>query len=76
MTPWQQVAIKEGRVCPECKQPVSIQAWIYMNRKFMRRQKKVDICLTCKLAHWEIPLYDCGGNVMEDNADREAYDSN
>jgi len=77
MKDWRIAARVEGRECPECKQPVSKEQWKYMNRLFMRRRKRVDICYTCHLAHWDFPVIDCrgtAGNVHADNTDREAYD--
>lgn len=63
---WEQVAIQEGRICPSCKQPVSKPQWKMMQRK---KQK----CHTCRLAHWEIPLYSSGGSARDDNQDRDAW---
>ena len=76
MKDWRVIARLEGRICPECKQPVSKEQWKHMNRAFFRRKKQVDICYTCHLAHWDYPVIDCrgtGGNVFADNAEREVF---
>ena len=67
MEKWKIIAIQEGRICPECKVPVAKWQWKQMNIKGDVRH-----CLSCRYAHWEIPLYESRGNVYDDNADRDA----
>ena len=69
MKNWRIKAIEAGRICPECKQTVSINSW-----KEMTRYKDVRPCWLCKYSHWEIPLRGSGGSARYDNQDREAWD--
>jgi len=64
---WKTVARAEGRICPECKSPISKEQW-----KRMQTKKGVDVCWICKSIHWNIPI-GAGGNVFDDNADREVF---
>jgi ssDNA-binding Zn-finger/Zn-ribbon topoisomerase 1 len=77
MKDWRIKAKEEGRICPECSQPVSIQQWVRMNRRFFHKKGKVDVCYDCHLKHWDYPVIDLhgtAGNVFKDNADREGLD--
>ena len=64
---WKVKARAEGRVCPECNQPVSQDNW-----KDMQTKKGVRSCLSCRYAHWQIPV-GCRGDVMRDNSDRDTF---
>jgi len=65
---WKAKARAEGRVCPECLQPVSKECWNDMQTK-----KGIRTCWSCRYVHWEMPLQGHCGNVFEDNAGREAF---
>jgi len=69
MKDWKPLAIQEGRICPECKQPVGKSNW-----KDMQTEKGLRSCWNCRYAHWQIPINnEHSGNVESDNADREAF---
>ena len=70
MNNWRTIARAEGRVCPECLQPVSRQAW-----KAMQTKNGVRNCWTCRYAHWQVRSPGRGGSALRDNADREALDA-
>jgi uncharacterized metal-binding protein (TIGR02443 family) len=65
---WKIKAIAEGRVCPECNAPQTIEAW-----KEMTKSVPTHHCKSCRYVHWEVPL-GCYGSVRRDNADREDLD--
>ncbi len=67
MEKWQKKAIAEGRICPECKQPVSLKTWDMINKT-----NPIGHCWSCKYAHWEVPL-GCRGNSFFDNQGREGF---
>lgn len=66
---WKSKARSDGRICPECNQPVSQDNWKDMHN---RKGKLVRSCWLCRYAHWRIPLYNHCGNVFVDNAERDA----
>jgi hypothetical protein len=65
---WMKKAIQEGRICPECKQPVSKTQW-----QIMTGNGRSLPCNTCRMAHWEGKI-GSGGSSRRDNDDREALD--
>ncbi len=67
MIKWKRVAIEEGRICPDCKQPVSKAVWEDM-------VKNCTHCWSCRYVHWEVPLRHAGGSARRDNQDRESLD--
>lgn len=69
---WKKKAIEEGRICPECKQPVSKKAWAFMTQFTPIRH-----CGNCAYAHWADDPFrrlGAGGSARMDNADREDLD--
>lgn len=66
MKDWKTLAVEEGRICPDCKQPVSRATWADMVRNNTH-------CWNCRYAHWEVPLRHAGGSARYDNQDREAW---
>lgn len=63
---WMKKAIEEGRVCPECRQPVTKGQWRAMNLG-----SEIISCWNCRYAHWQFPLRGAGGSSRLDNGDRE-----
>lgn len=63
---WKKIAKQEGRICPECKQPVSKKQWVIMNKS-----KKISSCWTCRYVHWETGPIGSFGSSRRDNADRD-----
>lgn len=69
MSDWTIKAKAEGRICPECSQPMTIGSWKHMLKLKPEKRK----CYTCRVAHWEEPLYGSGGSADYDNRDRDSF---